>query len=197
MLIAGKPLAVPGLVRWIGLAALVGIGIMIGERTGRPVPELITAAPSVQQADGSIIAERRPDPAPPTAPHKIPKGAKEERRVSITVQPRPVPPTVTESGPVCDCPPVRVDLSLVQQDGGRRVIASSPDGEIVGAIDVPIEPALVMPEPRRWAAGLSYDLQAKAPGVWIERDLARVRVGVDLIARKSGVAATVRVGWVF
>lgn len=47
------------------------------------------------------------------------------------------------------CPPVRVDLSLVRmKDKTRRVLASSPDGSVVGGIDVPIESAALAHEIR-------------------------------------------------
>ena len=51
------------------------------------------------------------------------------------------------------CGPVRVDLSLIKMpDQTRRVVASSPDGEVVGGLDIPVSspPAI---RDRRWSVG--------------------------------------------
>lgn len=152
-----------------------------------PVREIIKAAPAVHQADGSEILERKPDAKPPPAPHQIPAGAKRERAISVTVQPKRV-----------DCPPVTVDLSLIQQDGGRRVIASSPDGTVISGMDMPIEAALLPPAPRKWAAGVNYDPFGRRYGGWIERDVGRLRVGVDVNqSDRFGIEARVRLGFNF
>lgn len=153
--------------------------------TDMPAPEVITAAPQRTQADGSVVAERRPQAKPQKLPHKLPRGSTEERRVAVTVQP-------TRD----DCPPVRVDLSLVREGDGRRVVASSPDGQVVSAIDVPIEAAFIPPPPRPWAAGISYDPVNRRSGAWVERDLARLRLGVDVQQGDTGELRFVaRAGW--
>lgn len=176
----------------VALMAALGVGGVLGywlKSTDVPRPEVIAPAPAVRQADGSLVAERRP--ATPSEakkpPHQIPKGAREERRIAVTVQPtRP------------DCPPVRVDLSLVREGEGRRVVASSPDGQVVQALDLPVERALIPPPARPWAMGASYNPLTERAGIWVERDLAWLRIGADLIQDERGqVAAMVRVGWRF
>lgn len=184
--VSGKAIALV-----IGVALIVvgvfGLGMQTGKSMYAPAAEVVSNKPGVIQADQSVIAERKADESPAPAPHKIPRGMKEERRVAVTVKP---------NQPECD--PVRVDLSLVQDgEGGKRVIASSPDGEVVGALDVPIVPALIAPEPKRWAAGASYDVQEKSGGIWIERDIARVRIGAEAIQGESGITARLRVGFTF
>ena len=129
------------------LAGVVGV---FGYRLGlgdAPVIERVEYRPAVIQDDGSVIAERDPTPPDAPAPHRIPRGNVEVRRVEVEVQP---------DAP--GCPVCRVDLSLVRDDeGGQRVIASSPNGSILRALDVPILPGLLPPPVRPWAAGLSYD----------------------------------------
>lgn len=164
-------------------------GSFIGYHWGgaKPVPEDVTPAPAVTQKDGSVIAERVAPPAKPTKPpHQLPMGAKEERRFSVTVQPKKA-----------DCPPVSLDLSLVQVDGGRRVVASSPDGEIIAAQDMPIEAAFIAPKPRLWAAGISSDVERERYGVWVERDIGRIRAGAEVIEDRGDVSGRVRLGWTF
>lgn len=175
----------------IAIALLAaGAGALTVHRLGRPDlprPEVVTAAPQLRQDDGSAVAARQPTAAPPKAPHALPRGAKEERRISATVSPAKP-----------DCPPVRLDLSLVQVDGGRRVVASSPDGEVIQALDMPIEAALLPPPIRPWAAGVSYAPRAELGGVWIERDVGRLRIGADVAEAVGGeLDARVRVGWRF
>lgn len=163
---------------------LVAAGILIGEKTGAAVPEVVAYRAAVRQADHSLIAPRTPEASPAPAPHQIPRGWKEERRVSATVKPAKA-----------DCPSVDLDMSLVRDDeGGRRVILSSPDGDVVSAKDIPIEPTLLPAPTRRWAAGLAYEPDRRRSSVWVERDLARVRLGAEV--SQTG-EARVRVGWVF
>lgn len=148
----------------------------------KPVPELDTPMPQVRQADGSVQAQRAPDAHPAPPPHLIPKGFHEERREAVVV------------APAAAASSVEVDLSLVTDGTERRVIASSPDGEVIKAIDIPIAPALLPPPPKPWAAGLSYDTR-HAVGVWLERDVGRLVVGGALSRLPDGRAeAQVRVG---
>lgn len=169
------------------LAGCVGV---FGYRLGlgdAPVIERVEYRPAVIQDDGSVIAERVPDAKPSPPPHQIPRGHVEVRRVEIEVQPdRP------------DCPVCRVDLSLVRDtEGGQRVIASSPTGSILRALDVPILPGLLPPPVRPWAAGISYG-QHDTLGVWIERDVSRLRFGAEVQQdERGGVRALMRVGWRF
>jgi len=187
----------------IALAVLLGAGYWIGVKTSAPTPEIIAPAAAQSQPDGSVVAERRPVAGPPKpAPHKLPAGSVEERRVSVTVQPRArikLPAVAEQSSAPADCPPVTVDLSLVRQGDGRRVVASSPDGDVIGALDVPIE-AGIMPTSRPWAAGISCDPARcrDSAGAWIERDLGRLRVGIEAAKQQSGgMQARARVGWVW
>lgn len=167
------------------LAGVVGV---FGYRLGvgdAPVIERVEYRPSVVQADGSVIAERDPTPPAEPAPHRIPRGNVEVRRVEIEVQP---------DAP--GCPVCRVDLSLVRDtDGGQRVIASSPTGTVLRALDVPIVPALLPPPARPWAAGVSYG-RGDTLGAWVERDVSRFRLGADVQQDERGaLRALVRVGW--
>ena len=148
-------------------------------------------APAVRQADGSLELQRAPDGLLPGAPggssplkpaQEIPKGDKVERIVQVTVDPTvkvpssrnaggvsggpATPPGSLELSPgpysVAGCPPVTVDLTLVRApDKTQRVIASSPNGEVVGGIDVPVQDQPI-PRIQRWtAAGLAgYDTHA-------------------------------------
>jgi len=169
------------------LAGCVGV---FGYRLGlgdAPVIERVEYRPAVIQDDGSVIAERVPNAKPSPAPHQIPRGHVEVRRVEVEVQ---------SDAP--GCPVCRVDLSLVRDDeGGQRVIASSPSGSILRALDVPILPALLPPPVRPWAAGVSYG-RGDTLGVWIERDVSRFRLGADVQQDERGaLRALVRVGWRF
>lgn len=188
--------------------AVVGFGAFMAGRSSveRLVPEVTKPLPAREQADGSLVLERDPDPAREPAPHAIPAGHVEERRISVHVQPDVIRKSDTTNTdvsvtPACECKPVRVDLSLVRDtDGGRRVIASSPDGRILGGLDVPIAADSIFRN-REWAAGVSYNPFDGTPGAWIERDVGRIRVGADLYQERnalaSGLAIRLRVGWTF
>jgi hypothetical protein len=169
------------------VAGLAGtVGYTLGSADA-PVLEVVRYMPAVRQPDQSLIAERVPDPDPAPPPHRLPEGSTEVRRVATTARPHE------------GATDVRIDWSLIRDDaGGQRVVVSSPDASILGAIDTPIIPALIPAPPRLWAAGVSYDPFNDRPGAWVERDLGPVRVGADLMAgERGGVRALVRVGWRF
>lgn len=133
---------------------LLAVGASMHWYFTRPTPQdqvHETVTPQIRQADDSVKAARVPIPekSKPPAPHIIPKGSKEERRITITVKPatpkRDHVPFKPEADGQClipdtyVCPPVTVDLSIVRNTKGREVIASSPDGTILTAINMPFE----------------------------------------------------------
>jgi hypothetical protein len=176
-----------------------------------PVPEVFK--PQAVQRDGSVVLEKAPDAEAKHA-HAIPKGGKVERVVKVTVQPRPVVqptepavPTATaptaspepttgqtpqepEEAHVIKCPdpePVTVELSLVKMpDQTRRVIASSPDGQVVGGVDIPVQDAEPPPAPKLWAAGLVMNPFRRTGGAFVDRDVGFLRLGVQLNQREEG-----------
>lgn len=168
----------------IAVVAVIAGGVLAWAYwPAKPVPEVVTPAPAVIQADHSVIVERAPDAHPKPPPHMLPKGAVEERRDTFV------------AAPAAGASSVQIDLSLVRMpDNGRRVVASSPDGTIVSALDVPIEPVLMPPPARPWAAGMSYDTR-HAVGIWVDRDVGRLVVGGALSRLPDGkTEAQVRVG---
>lgn len=176
----------------IAAAALIGVGFLVAWGIYRPTPpKPETAAPAVRQSDGSLELERAPSGLKVGAPagsiplkpaQEIPKGAKVERIVQVTVDPNGKPSSGRNGEPVSGgvqrptdpekraatassgaaCPPITVDLSLVRMpDKSQRVLASSPDGSVVGGIDVPVQD----PAPfkvQRWTASalVGYDAHA-------------------------------------
>lgn len=189
-----------GRVVWIVTIIVAAAALAGGWWMGRPAPVVETVAPAVTQVDGSEILARKPK-ADAKPAHKVPRGAAVERIEQVTVQ---GPGLKMPGGEVKPCPPVTVDMTIVREvDGAKRVIASSPDGQIISGIDIPVETAAPPPEPPKWAVGLSFDPFHQTPGVWLERDLSRIRVGVDLNQTRRGIGgplaieARVRVGWKF
>ena len=145
-----------------GLAVALILGAIAGMTTGwvlwrpkAPVQEI--AAPGVIQADGSHVLPKEPN-ADAKPVHQVPKGTVVERIVYVEIQPKPV--NLSPDAPVLWTPPkVRVDLTLVRaQDGTRRVVASSPDGGVIGGLDMPVEAAPPAPRSLKRAAGFEYSL---------------------------------------
>jgi len=175
--------------------AIAFAAYLFGVKTATPALEIMSEEPQVVQADGSVIAARTPQSAPSAAPHLIPKKDTEERRVNLKLKP---PAFVSEEGCQCEPAPVGIHLSLVREGSGRRVIASSDTGTVLSAVDIPIESALMPPAPHPWAAGISYDPLQKSPGIWLERDLGRIRLGAEVLREQQGsVLGRLRLGWVF
>lgn len=170
-----------------------------------------TYKPAVVQGDGSTILERKPDAdAKPKA--AIPKGSKVERIVRLTIKAKnPInevsgsveiiervqmdksaaPMTVAgipipEQKESLECPPVDLELTLVKMpDDTRRVIVSSDNGEITG-IDIPVESAKPTPETKKWAVGAVIDPFKQTYGAFIDRDIAFMRVGAEVVQRNQG-----------
>ena len=174
---------------------LIFCGLLIGAWLGwnlHPEPPLqredTRPAVAVRQPDGSLVAQRAPPPPHiPAPPHQLQRGSREQRRITVTVQPK-------EEA----CPPLRPDLSLVEQQGSRRVIASSPDGHVMDALDLPLTPDLVSTPRRLWAAGASLDLDRSRPGLWLDRDLGRFRLGAELVLEENGaLQARGKLGFTF
>ncbi len=159
--------------------AAAGLGLTVGwwiYRPPAPIPE--PPAPETRQADGSLVLRR--DASAPVSIPKLPTGSRATRHASVTVRPTP-PEAVPEGCPVC--PDVRVDLTTVRQpDGTARVIAASPDGAVIGGVDVPLEP-YTPPVAKKWAAGGYYSPLDNGFGGWVSRDL-----GPWVIGAQAGVA---------
>jgi len=193
---------------------------------GKKLPmELPKPAPEVRQQDNSLVLQTTPD-ATAQPKQMIPKGAKVERIIQVTVQPTPLATGVIQEPPQQSstsqnlpaipatseplknpCPPVTVDLTLVKlADSSHRVIVSSPNGTVLdNSIDIPTEPFPEPPKPFNWAAGISYDVANHTGGVWLERKAWRLVFGVEAYQVKQTLvagmptttAASVRVGWQF
>lgn len=178
-------------------AALVICGAFAHWWLTRPIIQIEPPAPAIQQTDGSLILERKPDPGAKPK-QQIPRGAKVERIAQVTVQ-----PTITTPAPGQPCPPVTVDLTTIDTgDGMRRILASSEDGRVIGGIDIPIAPIILPPPAKRWAAGMSWAPSDSTYGAWVERDLdilgIEVRAGIEINqARGSGIESRLRIGVAF
>lgn len=180
-------------------AAAIGYYAGYMTRDSMQVDEDVTPAPEERLPGGGLKLERTLQSAPeaqelPAAP--VPPGATVERRVRVVAQ----PVSDADELPACDCPPVTVDLALIREGDGRRVITWSPDGKIFGGLDVPIVPHSVFAN-RKWAAGISHEPFRELYGGWVDRDLGRIRVGAEIqqyeFREERGVEVWLKVGWTF
>jgi hypothetical protein len=170
-----------------GLIFVAGIGLGWKIFRPKPVATVEVAMPAARQADGSLILERAPD-AKAVPAQQIPKGAKVERIERIVV--RPMAPstsavaTAPTSGPGQQAAALTpalpstttVDLTLLRMpDESQRVVASSPDGTIVGGVDIPVSAAPA--EPKRTGIG-GYDPIHKAYLAGYLHKLGPFQVGI-------------------
>ena len=148
----------------VAFLAVVGAAVAAVLLWPRPQPVIEVAKPAIVQSDESLILERTDKPTAVIA-----DGIKDAPGVSRDAHPANNP----RAG----------DLSLVRlKDDTKRVIASSPDGEIVGGMDIPVETLTY--KSRVWAAGISVDPVHQVGGVWVERDIGRIRVGAEVGANR-------------
>lgn len=159
----------------------------------KPAPPEIYA-PEIKQSDGSIIMEKTPNASvKPT--FKVPKGATVERVIKFAVQAKtPVSNTDGQSGTTekvtlsdstkkaaVVCPPVNVELALVRNsDETKSVIARADNGEIIGAVDIPVEAAKPIVKPKLWAIGAVANPAKETYGAFVDRDFGWLRTGLQL-----------------
>lgn len=202
----------PGIgVELLTLATIVIVAFLLGFHTkgylqskGQTKSQESPAA-QFQQDDSSIVLERAPS-APSPAPHEIPKGGKEERRIELIVKPakgivgqidsvKNSTENSTENSKdsitndSCECPPVEIALSMVRMpDGSMRAVASSANGQVIGGLDMPIlEPPQAALE-KAWTGQvlLAIDGESVRPGIGLERRLLkRMRAGAGLVMETS------------
>lgn len=178
----------------VALSGLI-LGLGIGWFLWRPEPPVVEPhAPAIELKNGGLVLEREPEARAPIlvvdAIKELGRGAELERAVSVTVKPK------EKATDEIQCPPVTLDLGIVKMpDETRRVIATSPDGEIIGGLDIPTAPAKSFKQ-LKWAAGAVYDPQYKDYGAFVDRDIGPFRVGVEVIkSRVDGdLTGLVRVG---
>lgn len=180
-------------------AALLVLGVLLGRWlfAVQTVPIIEKPAPAIVQSDGSQVLARaaRDDSAKPA--QQLPKGATLERKVQVTAKPKAAPLHTTDGK--LESAPVTVDLSLVKMaDDTRRVVASSPDGEILGGLDIPVA-TFSVPETKKWAAGLYVNpVYPQERGLFIDRDIGRLRIGTELGQNsRNNLEARVKVGITF
>lgn len=182
---------------FIGIVALVVLGIAIGGYIYRPEPpKPETYAPAAVQADGSTIVERKPQAnARPKA--QVPKGAKVERIVRFEVKPLELPPQASLDGAGAietSCPSLDMEITLVElPDETRRVILRSEQGEVLNAVDIPVSSAKPYKE-LKWAAGLTANPMDKTLGGFIDRDMGPFRLGAELNQIRDGFDLRLKAG---
>ena len=180
----------------MGVVGVAGVaaGLTLGWWIYRPKTVVPQYHQQAIQADGSVILEAKPNSTAKPS-HQIPPGSTVERVAKVVVRPRPIshpaqgamgqtsgpsqPGQVSGPGvlpPSIPCPPVTVDLTLIRtSDQQRRVIASSPDGDILGGVDIPVEGVSIKADPKWTVSGLvGYD------------SLRRSRVYGGLVSRRVG-----------
>lgn len=133
----------------------VTAGYYMGFQKNKPKEIIESYKPEVRQSDNSLVLERKPD-ATAKPKQVLPPETKVERIVSVEVE--------TEK-PVDR---VSVDLTVVSEpDGSKRVIASSPDGRVIGGADIPVTP-ISIPRTQSWAVGGLYNPNLKKYGGFVQ-----------------------------
>ncbi|MGQ5522937.1 hypothetical protein ACUHMQ_06705 [Chitinimonas sp. PSY-7] len=193
-------------------AMLLGMGVvaaftLVGCPTFREISQKVSAdaqtelaapATAIRQDDGSLVAARAAMTAKEAgpAPHKLPSGSKELRRITTQLNPRPVAATTQYGETTCSCEPITLTTSLLDDgERGRRVVQSALGADIENATDAPLILDAVESKPHLWSAGLSYSPTSKHAGAWIARDIQRVRTRLDVIARSGELEPRISIGW--
>lgn len=170
---------------------LFAAGFYAGFDYERPKQVTEVARPAQRLPDGALLLERKPDALP--VANYVPSGMHVQRVVKVQIEPA----RLASSGELaCSCKPLTLDMSLLQGRDGERIAASTRDGTVVGGVDSPLLPD-ALPASHPWVVGLSY-AGAHRPGVFVDRDLGALRLGVELNQTQvAGLEARARLGWRF
>lgn len=194
-------------------------GIYIGYKMFNSKPEIVYqhSAGEVVINDSTKLLAKQPD-KDAKADMPLPKGATLERVVKFSVKQKVKPVQEGDSSQSTEsrnvegkvggknsetsldelCPPIDISLALIlDKDKQQRVEAYSPNGDIVGGIDIPVRDITIPKETKKWAIGMSYNtLEVK--GLWIERDVGRIRLGAEVASIPVvGEVYTARLGFTF
>jgi len=165
-----------------GIAIGLGFGYLLWGRQVVTVAEGV--AMPINHDDGSVTAIRLPEAKPRLPAPTTPKG-KTTRIIEVEVKPEPVNlPARTVDG--VSRPPERVECQTVSvrldttriADGTHRVSVVAQGGEILDAVDIPVEKTTVVIE-RKWALGYERTPEG-ANGIALERDIGALRVGATM-----------------
>ena len=170
----------------IGLVAagLAG-GLIAGKLIYQPkaiVPVVQSYSPAQRQPDGSLVLEKKPMSAlKPVS--QVPQGYSLIRQSQVTVKPNAS--STTGSSTTSAWPwPLTLDLSLVTGNAGTpnagqtNLIASSPDGTVIGGFDMPLVETKAFAVPR-WGAGLVASSQGRI-GAYVQKDLSTRILGLPV-----------------
>ena len=175
------------------------LGMEIGWKLWHPKTIHEVSAPAQRQNDGSLILEKQPNTEAKPA-QQIPKGAIVERIVYVNAQPHAETITIPGSNVmVPSAQPLqnplhamRLDMTLIRlPDGTRRMIASSPDADITGGMDIPVEDAQPLPKELKYSAGVV--LGKSSIGALITRDISFMRLGLEVT--RNTYALPMRTSW--
>lgn len=190
------------------------LGVYIGYKVFDNSPQVVvqhSAGETVLDENTKLLAKEPDKNAKADMP--LPKGATLDRVVKFSVKQKTKPKQEGPQTPNVEgkiggvsgetpldelCPPIDISLALItDKDKQQRVEAHSSNGEIVGGIDIPVRDLTIPKEPNKWAIGASYNT-AKIKGIWLERDLGRIRLGAEAQeVPMYGNVYTARVGWTF
>jgi hypothetical protein len=164
-----------------------GLGLGLGWKLWRGKMTTITRdvpGPAIILHDGGQVLEKK-IASKSTIIQVIPDGAHVQEEGTIIFRPNPDPAPDDHPAKVPDAPhDFHINFALVTMaDGSRRVVASSPEGKVVGGIDIVVDPHKPAPPPLRNSAGLVYGTTAwgdTAKGIFYDRDWKFIRAGLEV-----------------
>lgn len=141
------------------------------------------AAPAIKLPNGGEVLEKK-IAKKPSIKQELPADSTVLEEGSIIFEPtQPVTPAHHDGVPDQLAEPPKkytINFAIVKLgDNERRVVASSPDGAVVGGIDVVIDPPK-QTAPLLNAVGVSYQPGKAAWGLWATRDWKFLRLGAEV-----------------
>jgi hypothetical protein len=159
-----------------GLALGLLFGIGIGWKLYHPEQMAETYKPAIVLKNEAVALERKPDQPPPAQIKVAAKelGGKLTRTATVVLQPKPSINTAGE----CKCDEITVDVGLVDEGNGNRVVVHTDDATVVGGTDNPLEPYAVAKK-MTWEIGVIAPVDyVKGVGPTVARHIGPFKVGL-------------------
>ena len=153
------------------------IGLALGWKFYRPVQIVETAKPEVIILEDVVVLERKPEQAPPPKIEKAAKklGGKLERTATVRIQPQPTPASPAD----CECEEVKLDVGLVDEGDGKRIVVHTDDATILGGTDNPLEPYNAVKD-LKWEVGAIVPVEnPEGVGAYVSRKVGPFSVGIQ------------------
>lgn len=178
MITASPTLRIAAVAGLIGLVLGIALGLGIGWKLYHHEQVVEAYKPAIILKHDTIALERTPNQPPPKEVQQAAKQlhGKLTRTATITLKPKPK----ADAPAGCSCEDIKVDVGVVDEGNGNRVVAHAEGAEITGGTDNPLIP-YTMAKETKWEVGLVVPVENyQGTGGYVSRKIGPFSVGLQV-----------------